>query len=89
MKSTTGWKAPNTDATNSSGFSGLPSGGRGSSGAFNTIDGGVGLWWSSTEGGGSSGVLYGLARALDYDDGDVNLNAGLRVNGYSVRCIKD
>ena len=39
------WYAPNTDATNSSGFTGLPGSNRDESGGFGNI-GYVGLWWS-------------------------------------------
>ena len=42
------WFAPNTDATNSSGFSGLPGGLRFIFGSF-TFQGDYGYWWSSSE----------------------------------------
>jgi hypothetical protein len=38
------WYAPNTDATNSSGFTGLPGGYRSNNGTFNLI-GYNGYWW--------------------------------------------
>jgi uncharacterized protein (TIGR02145 family) len=44
------WQSPNTDATNESGFTGLPAGSRYSGGPFDTI-GYVGYWWSSSESG--------------------------------------
>jgi len=47
MKSKTGWNE-NGNGTNSSGFSGLPGGGRNDGGAVNGI-GHVGYWWSSSE----------------------------------------
>lgn len=42
------WQSPNQDATNSSGFTGLPGGYRFSYGSFNFI-GNYGFWWSSSE----------------------------------------
>jgi len=42
------WNAPNTDATNSSGFTGLPGGDRSNNGVYSTI-GYNGSWWSSSE----------------------------------------
>ena len=42
------WHAPNTGATNSSGFTGLPGGYRDNDGTFYDI-GYNGYWWSSTE----------------------------------------
>jgi uncharacterized protein (TIGR02145 family) len=48
MKSTTGWSAPNTGATNESGFAGYPGGQRWfSSGIFTDILD-MGGWWSAT-----------------------------------------
>ena len=44
---TTHWTSPNADATNSSGFKGLPRGNR-EGGSFIDI-GNRGYWWSSTE----------------------------------------
>src|SRR5450759_1177427 len=45
---TTHWTSPNTGATNSSGFTGLPGGYRNNDGSFNNV-GNFGYWWSSTE----------------------------------------
>ncbi len=45
MKSTGTWQSPNTDATNSSGFSALPGGFRLANGSF--YNAGNGGWWSS------------------------------------------
>jgi uncharacterized protein (TIGR02145 family) len=83
MKSTSGW-FENGNGTNSSGFSGLPGGGRSGSGTFVNI-GKDGYWWSSTEG----GTNYAWDRSLLYYDGDVNRTNGSKENGFSVRCLRD
>jgi uncharacterized protein (TIGR02145 family) len=80
------WIAPNTDATNSSGFTALPGGVRNvPSGAFNLL-GVYGFWWSATDNG--TGV-YSLQ--LLYNDGGV-VGWGtpyFKTDGHSVRLIKD
>ncbi len=81
---TTSWNSPNTDATNTSLFTGLPGGYRGYYGDYNAI-GYHGNWWSSTEYGCCSAwycnlnSVYGFARSGD------NRKEG----GLSVRCLKD
>ena len=69
MKYTDFWaenKGESGNATNESGFSGLPGGDRGGGGAFGSIGGG-GSWWSSTEG--STASAWG--RNLVYNGGGV------------------
>ena len=84
MKALEFWSSPNTEATNSSGFTGLPGGLRENDGSFASI-GYNGVWWSSTEysstQGGSCGMNYGAA--------SVNIGGDDKVEGNSVRCIKD
>jgi uncharacterized protein (TIGR02145 family) len=81
---TTHWSSPNTGATNSSGFSGLPGGYRLVIATFGGV-GNVSNWWSSTEYNASNargrGLIYanGLVTSYGYDMGD----------GFSVRCLKD
>ena len=84
MKTTSGWKASNTDASNSSGFSGLPGGYRLHGGAFKFIGEGGG-WWSSTERKTSSA----WGRGLSYRDGNVYMDDAKKYNGISVRCLRD
>ena len=86
MKSagTTLWTSPNTSATNSSGFTGLPGGARYNDGKFNLI-GYVGFWWSSSE----LGTTDALNRQLNYDNGNARIYGSYKKNGLSVRCIKD
>ena len=86
MKSagTTRWTTPNTGATNSSGFAGLPGGLRYGIGSFGTI-GGNGYWWSSTEG----GTAYAWLRDLVYNSSSLDRHGGDKTIGFSVRCLRD
>jgi len=79
------WQSPNQDATNSSGFTGLPGGFRSNNGPFTNI-GSNGFWWSSAE----TNAPYPLFLYLYYYSG--NTTGGTNINkalGFSVRCIKD
>lgn len=78
------WNSPNTDATNNSGFSGLPGGGRYSSGIFNLI-GYYGYWWSATENNASNA----WGRYLFYNSSDVNHGNYSKTYGFNVRCVRD
>jgi uncharacterized protein (TIGR02145 family) len=87
MKSTSTqyWVSPNTGATNSSGFSGLPGGSRNGDGTFQQI-GDYGVWWSSTE----YNTIYAWFRYLSYFNGVVSRNFDVtKPLGFSVRCLKD
>jgi uncharacterized protein (TIGR02145 family) len=75
------WSSPNTGATNTIGFNGLPGGFRSSS--FNGT-GIIGCWWTSTECI-NSGYYYGSA----YDQPSLEKMAVVKSYGFSVRCIKD
>ena len=81
------WASPNSDATNSSGFSGLPGGYRFNQGPFNFINE-FGIWWSSSE----TSTTDAWGRSLNYG-GSGNDNAGSgsanKAFGGSVRLIKD
>ena len=80
----TSWYSPNSDATNTSLFTGLPGGSRNLNGDYSYI-GGYGNWWSSTE--------YGTDDALDrflYSyHGTAGRNNDNEKNGFSVRCLRD
>ena len=78
------WLSPNTGATNSSGFAGLPGGSRFYSGDFDGI-GASGYWWSSSEG----YTGYAWYRSLSYDNGNVNSYGNDERVGFSVRCLRD
>jgi len=86
MKSTgtTLWSSPNTDASNSSGFAGLPGGNRYLNGTFYYI-GLNGDWWSSTE----NNTTNAWHRHFNYGNGNVVRNNLNKTNGCSVRCLRD
>ena len=78
------WKSPNTDATNTSLFTGLPGGGRNYDGYYFFI-GHYGGWWSSSE----SDTSLAWSRLLDYSSGYVDRDNGNMEDGFSVRCLRD
>jgi len=79
------WQSPNTGATNETGFSARPGGYRSSTGGFFSLTYN-GYWWSSTEG---SDPAYGLYRWLDFNLSQFYRNEDYKVDGISVRCVKD
>ena len=81
----THWQYPNTDATNSSGFTALPGGLRQYDGTFDPTGGMEGYWWSSSEGNANDA----WSRTLYATVGAVNRLDGSKMEGLSVRCIKD
>lgn len=78
------WQSPNTDATNASGFTGLPAGTRFLNGSFSGI-GNYGYFWSSSVYF-STGAWF---RFLSYAGGNAVRNFTDNYTGVSVRCIKD
>ncbi len=78
------WNAPNTGATNSSGFTALPGGIRSSNGSFYSL-GLDGRWWSSTESSGTNA----WNRHLTYGYQQVRRTNSLKSSGFSVRCLKN
>ena len=78
------WKSPNTYATNSSGFTGLPAGCRYFNGEYNLFGIG-GFFWSSTE----NGITIAWCIHID----NVNVPAyridNDKLAGFSVRCLRD
>jgi uncharacterized protein (TIGR02145 family) len=81
----THWFSPNSNATNESGFTGLPGGYRGGDYANFEYLGNYGFWWSSTEP--SSGNLNYYFTA--YDDGNLYNGSWPETAGFSVRLVKD
>lgn len=70
--------------TNSSGFSGLLAGSRGPDGACANI-GKYAPFWSSTD----SYGIYGNSMNLAYNDNNILFYQHDKINGFSVRCVKD
>jgi len=89
MKTTSLWTSPNTGATNSSDFSGLPGGARDYYiGSFNFI-GDNGFWWSSSAT--ENLTTNAWFRFLSYNSVGTykSKNVKLKQVGFSVRCIMD
>ncbi len=81
---TTHWQSPNTGATNSSGFTAFPGGSRFGSGTFESI-GSNGSWWSSSE----SDASYAHFRGLGYNYAYFSYRYANKMDGISVRCVRD
>jgi len=79
------WQSPNVEATNATGFTGLPGGERTSTGSFFNLTY-SGYWWANTEG---TDIAYGRYHWLDFNSGFLLKNEDYKVDGCSVRCIKD
>ena len=83
MKATTLWNSPNTNATNSSGFTAIPGSFR-IDGPFEII-GNTCRWWSSSE----FLTTKAWSRGLSYNNDDAIRYDTLRGYGFSVRCLRD
>jgi uncharacterized protein (TIGR02145 family) len=79
---TLNWGSPNTGATNSSGFAGLPGGYRTNVGTFDFV-GNFGYWWSAY------GATSAWIRALSYYYSNVNRDYYDKTGGFSVRVVRD
>jgi uncharacterized protein (TIGR02145 family) len=79
------WLSPNTGATNETGFTALPSGGRSISyfGGFGTIS----YWWTSTSDQGLDWTADSEGMYNEYPS--LVLESTSKYMGWSVRCIKD
>ncbi len=84
--STAHWNAPNVDATNSTGFTALPGGYRGSTGSYSGL-GSEANFWTSTEEGGPMNVHI-WQRKLTSGEGAIFDDLRWYDNSLSVRCIK-
>lgn len=78
------WLTPNSGADNSSGFTALPGGFRYLNGAFNFITN-YGNFWTTT----SSSSTEAMYRGLNYSNFSLYSAASNKLNGFSVRCVKD
>jgi uncharacterized protein (TIGR02145 family) len=81
------WAAPNTGATNVSGFSALPGGYRGAQGLY-YFQGTWGNYWTSTSPY-ESVAYYRLMTNVSQEVDNGKGNAVQRLIGHSVRCIMD
>ena len=81
---TTHWLHPNTGATNSSGFTALPSGNRNYFSAGFDYLGYQGFWWSATQ---YNNNAYFCS--VKQDNEEVNYSYGIKSYGFSIRCVKD
>ena len=80
---TSHWTAPNTNATNSSGFTALPGGARSSDdGSFNSITV-LGNWWCLSDNDSLEAYCYSLVNF----NGLALTNSTYKSTGFSVRCI--
>jgi uncharacterized protein (TIGR02145 family) len=79
------WYDPNTEATNSSGFSAVPGGLRSFNGPYNIGIGVNSYWWSSSV----DVTNEARSRYLNYDFSFANSISGLKQYGFSVRCLRD
>ena len=77
------WKSPNTGATNSSGWAGLPGGARYDNGLFQSM-GFSGSWWSST-----SQDAIAWYHEMVFNFGGIARNFYVKRGGFSVRCVRD
>jgi uncharacterized protein (TIGR02145 family) len=82
---TTHWLAPNSDATNVTGFTARPGGMVNPSGTVSVDLGTNAYFWTTTQ----SDVLNAYTIKLNKDNGSVSNGAELKASHYSVRCKKD
>jgi uncharacterized protein (TIGR02145 family) len=79
------WVGPNDGGSNSSGFTGLPGGGRqGDDAAFRDL-GLIGYWWSAT----AFGEKEAWNRSLYFDNPEAGRDKAPRSRGFSVRCLQN
>jgi len=79
------WSSPNTGATNSSKFTALPGGYRGS-GYFNGI-GIYGIFWTATES--EYDATYAWRRTLSNSNTDIYRYYFPKITGLSIRCLRN
>lgn len=86
MKRNTLWDIPNTGATNSSGFSGIPGGAINNNGNFLGTFETDGFWWSRSEEMGEFNAWY---RSLNYANGGIKREYYPKNGGLCIRCVRD
>lgn len=80
------WLSPNEGATNESGFTALPGGGRRQTGEFEDR-GRVAVWWTSTPSGTSEDNGFGVG--LTNDKASASVGNSFTGVGRSVRCLRN
>lgn len=78
------WEAPNTGATNESGFSALPGGARSGNAEFNGMNGNTFLWTSTPH---TDDVSW--YRSLSKSKSGIGRSGAFNYWGMYIRCIKD
>jgi uncharacterized protein (TIGR02145 family) len=81
---TTLWNTPNSGASNSTGFNGIPGGDRSYNSVFHYI-GMYGCFWTTTESTSTEGIEF----VLTYSSSNVTRMAYSKGLGLSIRCVKD
>ncbi len=77
------WSSPNSGATNSTGFTALPGGGK--TPTYGSINN-TGSWWTATE---TTSINAGY-RQLNYNNSKIDRYTSTpKTYAYSVRCVKD
>jgi uncharacterized protein (TIGR02145 family) len=85
LKSVTGWSAPNTAATNETGFSALPGGYRNYWNQYSYNINTAALFWTST----AIDADWAYNRFLNHTSGDIYRDDMNKRAGHSVRCVRD
>ena len=78
------WKSPNTGATNSTGFTGLPGGARDPVNDFRFLTEN-GVWWTAS----ATGPTNAWSTYFWYLNTGVDHNPTPKKYGFSIRCLKD
>lgn len=83
------WRTPNTNATNISGFSAIPNGGRNDAGKFSISNDAAASYWLSTLAGASPGKSMGFFLELAFPQELAVRNAYWANYGACIRCVTD
>jgi uncharacterized protein (TIGR02145 family) len=81
---TTHWYSPNTGATNSTGFTAIPTGYLEIDNTFR-VNTWLTAFWSSVE----SNSTHAFVRKLMYQEPRISRGPDYKTTGFSVRCLKD
>jgi uncharacterized protein (TIGR02145 family) len=87
LKSLAGWYSPNSNATNSTGFSALAGGMRDFSDGMFQYASYDGYWWTATE----YDARHAWIRSISYSSNQMYRSgiSTVKSHGFSVRCVKD